>query len=531
MTYLKPYLSLTVVVLVLVLAVWVANEGSHAAVQPQETDKVLEIEKYPNEPVELVKLNIGTQSVKSLIKQKFKDNKSKWGLDTVKFKEKDDWYKRVSITLRNTSDKTVYGLRAYLFFKPAGYPMSFSVRLTSRDLWRDPLAPAGEVEIVATPSALNQMFADAENRGINMSQMVVSFSLDAVIFSDELQWYRGKMLHPDSATPGKWVPVDQPQAMKRNGPLDQAFSFLPASFKVADALRPEPPVFAHCEGDGGHIEVVCSGQNSNCITRIDFGDGFTGFLSSETVVSPCEWKGQGSSQCSTATTSHSRLEFDFSCPPPCPEEGESCSALNPCCNGLSCVSGTCRDLTYDPDSPVVIDLNGNGFSLTDAAGGVDFDIAGNGTPKRLAWTSPGSDDAWLVLDRNGNGVIDNGQELFGNHTPQPSPTSGEERNGFVALAEYDKPEKGGNGDGGITKQDAIFSSLRLWQDTNHDGVSQPGELRSLNGLGLKSIDCNYKESKRTDQYGNQFRYRTKLKSTRGAQFDRWAWDVFLVTGK
>jgi hypothetical protein len=410
--------------------------------------------------------------------------------------------------------------------------MSFSVRLTSRDLWRDPLTPGNEIEITATPGSLNQMFADAENRGTNMSQMVVSFSVDTVIFSDELRWSRGKMLHPDSATPGKWVPVDQPQAMKRNGPLDQAFSFLPASFKLGTSLWADPPVFAHCEGDGGHIEVVCSGQNSNCITRIEFGDGFTGFFSSHTVVSPCEWMGQGPSQCSSATTSHSRLEFDFSCPPPCPGEWDSCSALNPCCEGLSCVRGQCRDLTYDPDSPVVIDLNGNGFSLTDAAGGVNFDIAASGTPKRLAWTSPGSDDAWLVLDRNGNGVVDNGQELFGNHTPQPAPPSGEERNGFVALAEYDKPANGGDGDGGITKQDGIFSSLRLWQDTNHDGVSQPGELRTLDGLGLKSIDCtSYKESKRTDQYGNQFRYRTKLKSTRGAQFDRWAWDVFLVTGK
>ena len=531
MKHSKSFLSITVAVLVLVLTVWVANEGSHAAVQTPETDKVLEIERYPNEPLELVKLNIGTQSVKSLIKQKFKENKSKWGLDNVKFNEKDDWYKRVSITLRNTSDKPVYALFAYLFFKPAGYPSSFSVRLTSRDLWRDPLAPQGEIEIMVNPSTLNQALADAKDRGTNLSQMAVSFSVDTVVFSEELQWYRGKMLHPDSETPGKWVPVDQPLARKRNGPLDQAFSFLPASFKLTDPLRPDPPMFAHCEGDGGHIEVVCSGQNSNCITRIDFGDGFTGFLSSQTVVSPCEWKGQGPSQCSSANTSHSRLDFDFSCPPPCPGEGESCSVLNPCCDGLSCVSGQCRDLTYDPDSPVVVDVNGNGFSLTDAAGGVNFDIAANGVPKRLAWTSPGSDDAWLALDRNGNGQIDNGQELFGNHTPQPAPASGEEKNGFLALGEYDKSTNGGNNNGVIDKQDAIFASLRLWQDTNHNGISESSELHTLPEFGIPVIDMKYKESKRTDQYGNQFRYRTKLKSTGGAQFDRWAWDVFLVSGK
>lgn len=531
MKQLKPLLSVTVPVLVFVLAVWGANEGSHAAVQTQETDKVLEIERYPNEPLELVKLNIGPQSVKSLIKQKYKDKYSKWGLDNVKFKEKDDWYKRVSVTLRNTSDKPVYRLHAYLFFQPAGYPMSFSVRLTSRDLYRNPLAPGGEIEMTVNQGTLNQMFADAENRGANMSQAAVSFSLDSVVFSDELKWHRGKMLHPDSATPGKWVPVDQPQAMKRNGPLDQAFSFLPASFKLGTSLWADPLVFNDCQGDGGHIEPVCSGQNANCITRIEFSDGFQGTQSTHTVLSPCEWIGSGSSQCSSTLTSHIRRDLDLLCPEPCRGEGESCSPGIECCGDLSCVSGQCKDLTYDPDSPVLVDVNGNGFSLTDAAGGVNFDIAGNGVPKKLAWTSPGSDDAWLVLDRNGNGVVDNGQELFGNHTPQPEPEFGEERNGFVALAEYDKPVNGGDGDGGITKQDAVFSSLRLWRDTNHDGVSQPGELSTLDGLGLKSMDCNYKESKRTDQYGNQFRYRTKLKSTRGAQFDRWAWDVFLVSGK
>ena len=531
MTHLKSSLSVTVAVLVFVLAVWVANDRSHAAVQTQETDKVLEIEKYPNEPLELVKLNIGPQSVKNLIKPKFKDNKSKWGLDVVKFNEKDDWYKRVSVTLRNTSDKPVYGLRAYLFLKPAGYPMSFSVPLTSRDLRRDPLAPRDEIEIMVNQGSLNQTLADAKNRGTNVSQMAVSFSLDTVIFSDELQWYRGKMLHPDSATPNMWVPVDQPLAMKGKGPLDEAFSFMPASFKLSASLWADPPVFAHCEGDGGYIGVQCSGQSPDCITRTDFGDGFYGYLSSHTVVSPCEYIGNGTPNCSSATTSHSRLQIDLSCPPPCNGVGESCNALAPCCDGLSCVNGQCKDLTYDPDSPVVVDINGNGFSLTDAAGGVEFDIASNGVPKRLAWTSPGSDDAWLVLDRNGNGLIDNGQELFGNFTPQPAPPSGEERNGFLALAEYDKPANGGNNNGVIDKQDGMFSSLRLWQDTNHNGISETAELHALAEFGIPAIDMKYKESKRTDQYGNQFRYRTKLKSTRGAQFDRWAWDVFLVSGK
>jgi len=182
----------------------------------------------------------------------------------------------------------------------------------------------------------------------------------------------------------------------------------------------------------------------------------------------------------------------------------------------------CCDPIPPPPCPVAVDIDGHGFQFTDAASGIDFDIDGDGVIDHVSWTDPTSTNAWLVLDRNNNGKIDNGTELFGNVTVQTDPLTGEERNGFLALSEYDKPANGGNGDGLISREDSIFNSLRLWQDSNHNGVSEAVELKPLTALGVNKIECHYKESRRTDEFGNQFRYRAKIKNSQDSQLGRWA---------
>lgn len=197
--------------------------------------------------------------------------------------------------------------------------------------------------------------------------------------------------------------------------------------------------------------------------------------------------------------------------------------------GLGCppgetAVGTCCQL---PACPILIDTAGDGFALTDPASGVWFAIGPTNMAYQIAWTEPGSDDAWLVLDRNNNGAIDGAAELFGNFTEQPELPNPWDRHGYLALAEFDRAENGGNQDGVIDRRDSVFRELRLWRDKNHDGVSSPRELHTLETAGVRALSLDYRMSRRTDQFGNVFRYWARVRGDSDSDVGKRSVDVFL----
>jgi hypothetical protein len=154
-------------------------------------------------------------------------------------------------------------------------------------------------------------------------------------------------------------------------------------------------------------------------------------------------------------------------------------------------------------SPLVLDTAGNGIKPSAPADGVKFDLMGTGQ-LQTAWIS--GDDALLALDRDGNGRIDSGTELFGDIT------AGEAQdNGFGALAQLDA-----NSDGKVDSKDPSYKKLVLWKDENRDGVSQRAELRSLATSGIKSLATGMSASGSFDKHGNDMRLQGSFTRTDGS---------------
>jgi hypothetical protein len=159
-------------------------------------------------------------------------------------------------------------------------------------------------------------------------------------------------------------------------------------------------------------------------------------------------------------------------------------------------------------SPILIDLDRNSFHLS--AGPIFFDIDDDGEDEQVAWTRSDQMDAFLCLDRNGNGTIDDGSELFGDATRMDA--GHRATHGYIALAEFDEG-LGGNFDGKLTPEDLLFEDFCVWLDENQNGFSEAWELQSLEQAGVLAIDLEFRTSGRKDQWGNELRY------------EGWAWIV------
>lgn len=167
-------------------------------------------------------------------------------------------------------------------------------------------------------------------------------------------------------------------------------------------------------------------------------------------------------------------------------------------------------------SPLVLDLDGNGIqtlALNPAA--LHFDLDANGFAEQTGWVGP--NDGLLVLDLNGNGKIDDGRELFGNHTRLVNGSRAS--HGFEALASHDS-----NRDGRIDRNDPIWARLRVWRDRNSDGVSDSAELLRLDAAGTIALLLGYTESTEVDAHGHEHRQKgsfLRANGQRSALTDVW----------
>jgi len=172
-------------------------------------------------------------------------------------------------------------------------------------------------------------------------------------------------------------------------------------------------------------------------------------------------------------------------------------------------------------SPIIINLGSGEYRLSGPEDPVSFDMNADGRIETMTWTARGADMAFLWLDRNGDGVVNDGEELFGNYTPMSDGHIAP--NGFEALRDFDA-----NGDGVIDSSDPVWQQLKLWVDLNHDGFAQVSEILPIDRSSVRAISLAYHRTNRRDRYGNMFRFesRVTIADPFGRNSDRPVYDIF-----
>jgi hypothetical protein len=234
-----------------------------------------------------------------------------------------------------------------------------------------------------------------------------------------------------------------------------------------------------CEEDGA---IACNDQFNSCVTR-----PISSYCMTQTQISPA--------------ACHARQ---------CNYEWRQCkNNWESYCDALYCY--------YQQGSPIVIREQG-AWRFTSLEQGVLFDIYGSGSPIPVSWVANGN--GFLALDRDGDGQISSGKELFGNNTRQTT-FPGEPRNGFAALRDLDWMP-----DGFVDFNDPPFALLLVWNDWNRNGVSEAGELRPAREV-LSRIPVAYVTSRRADRHGNRLQWRGHAFSVTGLRLE--LADVIFVT--